>query len=175
MNLTIFVSEKTSTEPMRKETIRRISAGLLLAMSITFFVMGICTPLMSTKYQLLGIKLKYQEVTLFSSIQMFWESSDYLIALIILVFTFILPISKYVELALNLITGKSFPTLHNVDKWNMIDVFIVAMLMLNFKMNSSFIVMTLRMGTNFIALAVLTRLAAIILIERKPINKAPVA
>ena len=48
----------------------------------------------------------------------------------------------------------------------MIDVFLVAMLLLNFKMNSRFIVMRLEMGTNFIALAVLTRLVTILLLDR---------
>ena len=47
----------------------------------------------------------------------------------------------------------------------MIDVFLVAMLLLNFQMNSRFIVMRLEMGTNFIALAVLTRLVTILLVD----------
>ena len=80
-------------------------------------------------------------------------------------FTFILPILKYIELLLRLATGREFLKLQSVDKWNMIDVFLVAMLLLNFKMNSRFIVMRLEMGTNFIALAVLTRLVTILLVE----------
>ena len=110
-------------------------------------------------------------MTLFDSIKLFWESKEYLVALVILVFTFILPISKYFELGLRLITGKEYPVLHGVDKWNMIDVFLVAMLLLNFKMNSNFIVMRLENGTNFIALAVLTRLVTIALIDGFTLRK----
>ena len=144
---------------------RQIAAAVFLVASVTFYILGLIYPLMSTKYEVFGVPLKSQEVTLFDSVRMFWESGEYLVASIILVFTFILPILKYIELSLRLATGRQFLKLQSVDKWNMIDVFLVAMLLLNFKMNSRFIVMRLEMGTNFIALAVLTRLVTILLVE----------
>lgn len=150
-------------KPFNKK--KNIFAAILLLLSVTLYVLGIIEPLMTTKYQIIGIKLKSQDVTLFDSIRMFWDSSEYLIASIIFVFTFILPISKYIEMGVRLFTGRNFPLWQGVDKWNMIDVFLVAMLLLNFKMNSNFIVMSLGLGTNFIALAVLTRLAAIMLVD----------
>lgn len=143
-----------------------IVACIVLLASIVFYILGITEPLMSTKYQVLNIRIRSQEVTLFDSIEMFWQSGEFLIAGIILVFTFILPISKYIELLVRLITRKKFLAWQGVDKWNMIDVFLISMLILNFKMNSSFIVMRLEMGTNFIALAVLSRILAIVFIER---------
>lgn len=152
-------------------SVRNIIAALFLIGSIVFYVLGVTHPLMSTKYQVIGIRLKSQEVTLFDSIRMFWESKDYFVALIILVFTFILPISKYFELSLRIVTGKKYPVLQGVDKWNMIDVFLVAMLLLNFKMNSNFIVMRLEDGTNFIAIAVITRLVTIALIDGLSLKK----
>ena len=152
-------------KPYKFLTTRNLVATGLLVVSIAFYVLGLTYPLMSTKYQVWGIQLKHQEVTLFDSVRMFWDSSEYLVASIILVFTFILPILKYIELALRLGTGRQFLKLQSVDKWNMIDVFLVAMLLLNFKMNSRFIVMQLELGTNFIALAVLTRLATILLVD----------
>ena len=142
-----------------------ILTAVFLLLSITFYILGLTYPLMTTRYQVLNIPLKSQQVTLFDSVKLFWKSGEYLISLIILVFTFILPVSKYVEMILELSTGRKFPTLQGVDKWNMIDVFLVAMLLLNFKMNSNFIVMRLEWGTNFIALAVLTRLVAIFLLQ----------
>ena len=152
-------------EMKKRLTPRMLAAAALLVVSVTFYVLGLVYPLMSTKYQVLGIQLRHQEVTLFDSVRMFWESSEYLVASIILMFTFILPVLKYIELGLRLATGRQFLRLQSVDKWNMIDVFLVAMLLLNFKMNSRFIVMRLEMGTNFIALAVLTRLAVILLVD----------
>ena len=149
---------------------RNVVAAVFWIASVVFYILGLVYPLMSTQYQVLNIPLKSQQVTLFDSVRMFWNDNEYLIASIILVFTFIFPILKYIELALRLGTGKQFLKLQSVDKWNMIDVFLVAMLLLNFKMNSRFIVMRLELGTNFIALAVLTRLVTILLIDglRKP-------
>ena len=148
---------------------RKVVVTIVLVASITFYILGITIPLMYTEYRIV-VRLRSQEVTLFDSIRMFWDSAEYLIAGIILVFTFILPISKYIELTARLLTGKKYLAWQGVDKWNMIDVFLVAMLILNFKMNSKFIVMELKMGTNFIALAVLTRLAVIMLIDRIQTN-----
>ena len=150
---------------------RKILSVIILTASAVFYILGLCYPLMSTSYQVWGFSLRTQEVTLFDSVRMFWGDSDYLIASIILVFTFILPVLKYIELALRIASGRQFLRLQSVDKWNMIDVFLVAMLLLNFKMNSKFIVMRLEMGTNFIALAVLTRLAAIMLVEGVSISR----
>ena len=150
---------------------RKRLAVIGLTASAVFYILGLCYPLMSTSYQVWGFSLRTQEVTLFDSVRMFWEDGDYLIASIILVFTFILPVLKYIELALRIASGRQFLRLQSVDKWNMIDVFLVAMLLLNFKMNSKFIVMRLEMGTNFIALAVLTRLAAIMLVEGVSISR----
>ena len=152
-------------KPYKFLTARNLAVAGILAASIAFYVLGLIYPLMSTKYQVWGIPLKHQEVTLFDSVRMFWDSSEYLIASIILVFTFILPILKYIELALRVGTGRQFLKLQSVDKWNMIDVFLVALLLLNFKMNSRFIVMRLEWGTNFIALAVITRLVTILLLD----------
>ena len=152
-------------KPYKFLTTRNLAVAGILAASIAFYVLGLIYPLMSTKYQVWGIPLKHQEVTLFDSVRMFWDSSEYLIASIILVFTFILPILKYIELALRVGTGRQFLKLQSVDKWNMIDVFLVALLLLNFKMNSRFIVMRLEWGTNFIALAVITRLVTILLLD----------
>ncbi|MBO4537132.1 MAG: paraquat-inducible protein A [Bacteroidales bacterium] len=151
---------------------RNVIAAVFWIASVVFYILGLVYPLMSTQYQVLNIPLKSQQVTLFDSVRMFWNDNEYLIASIILVFTFIFPILKYIELALRLGTGKQFLKLQSVDKWNMIDVFLVAMLLLNFKMNSRFIVMRLELGTNFIALAVLTRLATILLIDYRTTKRS---
>lgn len=147
------------------QNVRRCIALAFLVASVVLFILGLTHPLMSTKYQVLNVRIRSQYVSLFDSVSMFWSSGDYLISSIILVFTFILPVTKYFELGLMLLTGKTFRLLNRVDKWNMIDVFLVSLLLLNFKMNSNFIVMNLESGTTFIALAVLTRLVTIFLSE----------
>jgi len=138
-----------------------------LVLSIAFFVLGVYLPLLSTKTRLLGINLSYEEVTLFDSVSMFFKNQEYFLAGVILVFTFILPIFKYIELIIRVAKNKTSKILQNLDKWNMLDVFLVALLILNFKMSSNIVVMELRIGTTFIALAVIFRILAMSLIRKK--------
>lgn len=139
----------------------------LLAASIACYVLGVAYPIMSTKYQVVGLILKSQEINLLDSIAMFFESGDYLLAFIILVFTLVFPVLKYVELFFSIVMGKTHKKKVELDKWNMLDVFIVAMLLVNFKMNSSFIVMKLCVGTTFLAVSVILRILLGVLISRQ--------
>jgi uncharacterized paraquat-inducible protein A len=150
---------------------RRIISIITLALSILFFAMGVYFPLLSTKQQVLGVVLKYREVNLFDSIILFFEDREYLLAGIILIFTFLFPVFKYIELIIRAISNKTNNVLQHLDKWNMLDVFLVALLLLNFKMNSSIIVMQLMTGTTFIALAVIFRILTISLLTNKSIEK----
>jgi uncharacterized paraquat-inducible protein A len=150
---------------------RKIISIITLALSILFFAMGVYFPLLSTKQQLLGVVLKYREVNLFDSIVMFFEDKEYLLAGVILVFTFIFPVFKYIELTVRVTLNKTGNVMRHLDKWNMLDVFLVALLLLNFKMNSTIIVMQLMTGTTFIALAVIFRILTISLLTNKHIEK----
>jgi uncharacterized paraquat-inducible protein A len=101
---------------------------------------------------------------------MFFNSGDYLLSGIIFLFTIILPIVKFFELINRVFEFIKFSKritriLHALDKWSMLDVFLVALLLLNFKMDSNIIVMELKMGTNFIALAVILRMILSYLID----------
>lgn len=138
----------------------------MLTLSVLFFALGVSFPIMQTGYQVLGIGFRQTDVNIFDSVVLFYESGDWFIAGVILIFTFIFPAVKYVELVVRLITSRPADSrAANLDKWNMLDVFLVALLLLNFKMNSSFIVMELEVGTLYIALAVITRIVTIMLIS----------
>ena len=142
-----------------------LAIGVLLT-SVTLFCLGVSFPVLSNHIEVFGFGFSKEEINLFDSVVLFYESKDYFVALIILLFTFVLPAAKYIELTVRLITRRKAKPKINLDKWNMLDVFLVALLLLNFKMNSSLIVMELQIGTLFIALAVLTRMASIELIDR---------
>ena len=142
----------------------------ILIASITFFVLGLSYPILSTKKQVLGIVLNYQEVKLFDSVKMFYESNDYLLGTIIFLFTIALPIIKFFELINRLFTfinlsKKTTYILHLLDKWSMLDVFLVALLLLNFKMDSNIIVMKLKIGTSFIAVSIILRMFSVMLMN----------
>jgi len=151
---------------MTSET-KKTLAITTLTISIVFFVLGMYFPLLSTYKQLI-IKFDYQEMNIFQSIEMFFVAGEYFLASIILVFTFIVPVVEYIGLVFRIMFNKKTgKVLQNLDKWNMLDVFLVALLLLNFKMNSIFIVMQLKVGTTFIAIAVIFRILTVMLINRK--------
>jgi paraquat-inducible protein A len=144
---------------------------MLLILSITLFALGLYYPILSTKQSLFGLGLKYQELRLFDSVRLFYNSGDYLIAGIIFLFTMMLPILKYLEI-LNKIfelkkTSKKISTVLRVlDKWSMLDVFLVALLLLNFKLDSNIIVMKLKLGVNFLAISIIVRMYTSFQIEK---------
>jgi len=145
---------------------------VLLLLSILFFILGLIFPILSTKQQVLGIVLKYQEVRLFDSISMFYKSGDYLLSGIIFLFTIIFPLVKLFDLINKVLiilkfSKKASYVLQILDKWSMLDVFLVALLLLNFKMDSNIIVMKLKIGTSFIVLSIIIRMFTTILINHK--------
>ncbi len=145
---------------------KRISIFLLLS-SFVFFALGLIYPILATKHQILGFTLEYKEVRLIDSIKMFYESNDFLLASVIFIFTIALPIVKYLELAVRIKLQKESTFLSKLDKWSMIDVFVVAILLLNFKMDSNVIVMKLKIGTQFIAISVILRMITTSVIKTK--------
>lgn len=118
---------------------------------------------MSTKKQVLGLVLNYEEIRLFDSIVLFYEGKEYLLGSIIFLFTIILPVFKYVEIGNRIFVLIRLPAkldrlLHLLDKWSMLDVFIIALLILNFKMNSTILVMQIKVGTLFLAISIIVRM-----------------
>lgn len=152
----------------------KILLTILYVSSVIFFILGVYLPLMVTGYEVWNIRITSTKVNLLSSVALFWESKDYFVALIILIFTIIFPFLKYVELGFRMFAGncsfakKTGNASIDLDKWNMIDVFLVALLLLALKMDYSIIKTELCYGTLFIALAVITR---ILLIESLKKNR----
>jgi paraquat-inducible protein A len=145
---------------------------VILLASIAFFILGLTYPILSTKKQVFGLVLKYQEIRLFDSIRMFYDSREYLMATIILLFTIVFPVVKFLEIMNRIVSVLNIPEktnyiLHLLDKWSMLDVFLIALLLLNFKMNSNIIVMQLKVGTVFIAVSIITRMLTTMLIDFK--------
>lgn len=143
---------------------------LLLLVSVSFFILGLSYPIMSTKKQVLGIVLDYQEIKLFDSVKMFYESKEYLLATIIFLFTIVLPAFKFLEiinrsLGMVRIPARIDRVLILLDKWSMLDVFLIALLLLNFKMNSTILVMQIKNGTLFLAIAILLRMLVSVMMD----------
>ena len=154
---------------MTRQT-KKITGIIALTLSITFFVLGMYFPLLSTHTQIIW-KFGYEEITVFKSAQLFYESKEYLLATVIVFFTVVIPVVEFSALTVRIFNSRTNRFLQHLDKWNMLDVFLVALLLLNFKMQSNIMVMQLKKGTTFVALSVIFRILAVIFIaNNKKIN-----
>lgn len=152
----------------------------LLFLSIIFFIAGLSLPLLSTKKQIFGITLQFEKIWLFTSIKFFLQQKEYFLSFIILFFTFLFPIVKYFDLFNKIFkfftpNKKVSHILSITDKWSMLDVFLVALLLLNYKMDSEIIVMKLRIGTSLLAVSIISRMFVNIIISRIDENKQHLA
>jgi paraquat-inducible protein A len=149
--------------------IKKTLTVTVLFLSMACFVLGLMFPILSTKQQVIGITLKYREIKLFDSVCLFYKEHDWFLAFAIFAFTVIFPVIKYIDLTVkvfvknikNIKYKKLSAILQQLDKWSMLDVFLVALLLLNFKMDSNIIVMKLKLGTTFIALSVICRIISV--------------
>lgn len=127
--------------------------------SLFFFVLGVCFPIFSTGWKIDILGWYSNEVYLLNSVVYFFEQRDFLLGFIIFIFTFLVPIVKYILYGL-LIKNKFTPTpltiiLTAISKWSMLDVFILALTMFYIKKNSFWIEMKLHAGTYFFILSVM--------------------
>ncbi len=146
--------------------IKKILSLTALSISIVFFGLGMYFPILST-YTKLVFKFGYEEINIFDSVEIFFEGGEYFLGSIILLFTFVIPAINCVMMMIKILTNNKMHHSLNLDKWNMLDVFIIALLLLNFKLQSNVMVMELQIGTTFIALSVIFRIITIILISLK--------
>jgi len=96
-----------------------------------------------------------------TSFRYFFNKGEAFIGFLLLFFTIIFPIIKYIFLYLTLL-GRRLPrhgavatALEIINKWSMLDVFVVAVLILNLKFDSTIIISRLESGTTLFAVSVL--------------------
>lgn len=145
---------------MKKADNRKWTAVLLLLASILFFVLGFMYPLLQSGFSIGPFTIKRDYVFLSTSFRYFFDKGELFIGLLLLFFTIIFPILKYIFLILTL-AGRRFPRHHWVgdileviNKWAMLDVFVVAVLILNMKFDSNIIISKLEVGTTLFAVSV---------------------
>lgn len=110
------------------------------------------------------IEFGYNETTLWDSIRFFWDGAEYFLAVIIFFFTILFPVLKFFHLGgilfyPQLLRFKIFHiTKYLADKWSMLDVFIIALVIFHIKMNSQIVVTSMEIGTTFLAISILFRM-----------------
>lgn len=150
----------------------RVLLFLVWTLSVVCYGLGLYLPILATKSKILGLTFNSKEVRLFDSIVIFFNNNEYFLAIIIVLFTIVVPVLKYLELFYTIVCKQTVSHWisywgHQMDKWSMIDVFIVAVLILNFKMNSTIIVMKLMPGITFLAVSIVLRMFVLHLIVEK--------
>ena len=134
---------------------------MLLIVSLCFFILGFMYPLLRTGFGIGPFTIKEDYVYISTSFRYFFDNGEVFIGLLLLFFTIIFPIIKYIFLFLTL-SGRKMPrhtaiatALEIINKWSMLDVFVVAVLILNMKFGSAIIVYRLESGTTLFAISVL--------------------
>lgn len=145
---------------------KRTIALLLLLISLLFFGLGFMYPLLQSGFGIGPFVLKKDYIYIGTSFRYFFDKGEVFIGLLLLFFTIIFPALKYIFLFATLL-GKRFPRHHAVstameiiNKWAMLDVFVVAVLILNMKFDSTFIVSKLGNGTTLFAISVILLMVA---------------
>ncbi len=149
-----------------------IFAIIIYLISIGFFVLGLTRPIMGTE---VFLGLKSSEIYLIDSFEYFYKREEIVLGTILLVFTLILPIAKYLFLAVILfkVSLPSLRWIHHlleiVNKWAMLDVFIVALLIMTFKFESTLIDNYVMIGTTYFAISIILLMTSSFLVLK--INK----
>lgn len=145
---------------MNRNNDRKWTALILLLSSLLFFIMGFLFPLLQTGYGIGPLVLKREYIYLYSSFRFFFDKGEAFIGFLLLFFTILFPVCKYIFLFLTL-SGRRLPrhrylntALEVINKWAMLDVFVVAVLILNMKFDSQIIVSKLEHGTTLFAISV---------------------
>lgn len=136
------------------------AAFTALAASVLFFILGLLHPIMETGYRLGPVRLSHEYIYLSTSFRYFMDKGEWFVGSLLLFFTIIFPVIKYVFLILTL-AGIKLPrqkitstALEIINKWSMLDVFVVALLILNMKFDSEIIISNLGHGTTYFAISV---------------------
>lgn len=121
-----------------------------------FFTLGLVHPIMGSK---LFFRFTQPDIYLWTSIADFYRSGDWFLASLLLLFTFIFPILKWVYLGWACWSKKEQGPIHwwleLINKWAMLDVFVVAVILVNLKGSSIVIITSLEAGITYFALSVL--------------------
>ena|SRR5690349_1493359 len=165
---------------MKRRYIKGIAFTFLLT-SIFFFVLGLLHPIMETGYGIGPIRLSREYIYLGTSFQYFLDKGEWFVGVLLLFFTIIFPIIKYIFLLLTM-AGTRLPRhtvtatiLEVINKWAMLDVFVVALLIMNLKFDADIITSKLHIGTTYFAVSVVLMMICSFITGRlvKPVEQSP--
>ena len=157
---------QTFTNWLSKRTFQSTWFILVLTLSSgSFYILGLTRQLFVSE-QFFFIE---KEVTLLNSIRMLLEHDENFLGTIIFTFTIVFPIFKYILLLLSLLIKEKEQIsrlnrwLSVLSKWSMLDVYIVALLLLNMKFDSRIVNMELKEGVVWFSISIILIMAAMMI------------
>jgi paraquat-inducible protein A len=149
----------------------KISSIVLYMGAVIFFGLGLYYPIMKTK-----ILFGFQQDSsyLVGTISYFFREQEYFLGVLLLLFSFILPILKFILIGLSLmnwtteIQQRLIHWLNSVNKWAMLDVFVVALVIVNIKTGNGLIKTQLEVGTTFFGIAIVCLMLCTQILAKQP-------
>lgn len=129
----------------------------ITTLSFILYLLGLFTPLYTSTHLYIFSK----ESTLFQSILLLFNHREIYLGALILMVTIFLPIIEFVVVFIKLfkkgktISNKYLKFLTLVSKWSMLDVFVVAVILLNLNFDSRIIDMKLGQGVIWFSLSII--------------------
>ena len=145
-----------------------VSPWFILVLTLSsgcFYMLGLTKPLFLSE-QFFFIE---KEVTLLNSIRMMFQNDEMFLGTIILTFTLVFPIFKYLLLLFSMLLKQKDQLLRLnrwislVSKWSMLDVYIIALLLLNMKFDSRIVNMELKEGVVWFSLSIILIMLAMVI------------
>jgi len=140
----------------------------LLLFSISCFILGITLPVFSTtKFYIFR-----QDVTLIRSILLLFNSGSIFLGIVILSFSIVFPISKYIAIIIilfasnNELTSKINNILKHLGKYSMLDVFIIALIVIVMKLGNGMFSVQIKWGTIIFVFSVLSSIIITSLLKK---------
>ena len=155
LRLATLSGGEVHTDDMKRN--KKVLAIPIYLTSLVFFVLGFMHPLTKTE---IFMGVWSNEIYLWGSVELLLDKEEYFLGILILLFSIIFPILKYVVVA-SKILGIKFPytavinlALEIINKWAMLDVYVVALLILSIKMGNNDILIWTGLGTGITYFAI---------------------
>ena len=129
-----------STSLIKRFTAQGVAINLLLLCSLAALVVGVIAPLLTLQ------KLYFIEntISLISTIQTLYNDNEWLLFIVITLFSVCIPVIKIVSLLMitnidfeaGSFLDKTLSLIETLGKWSMLDVFVVALLLVSLKLGA---------------------------------------
>lgn len=139
---------------------KNLDNTLIYIASVASYTLALKTTLFTTNGEILGISFKEEYITFFKSITILENQGYIILSYALLFFVLVIPCLKYITLLLNLFNIKLFTGEFNnavlyLQKYAMVDVFVIALLLIGSKNNPIFN-LKIELGTYALLVSIIT-------------------